>query len=157
MTLPHLSRFPKPLARLLGALPCRPASQAFVTVANLVAWPTLRDLDWSGINGRRFCVLMKDTGLKFYFSVRDQGFRSECEGPAAVTFTATAQDFARLSLRREDPDTLFFNRRLVIEGDTDLGLQVKNLLDTVELEAAARAMPAGLGWVVLRLRELVPG
>lgn len=59
-----------------------------------------------------------------------------------------------LTLRLEDPDTLFFNRRLLIEGDTDLGLRVKNMLDGVELEAAARAMPAGIGRVVLSLRAL---
>ena len=32
-------------------------------------------------------------------------------------------------LRLEDPDTLFFSRRLVIEGDTELGLALKNALD----------------------------
>jgi predicted lipid carrier protein YhbT len=32
--------------------------------------------------------------------------------------------------RQEDPDTLFFLRRLMIEGDTELGLAVKNLLDS---------------------------
>ncbi|SNB73692.1 SCP-2 sterol transfer family protein [Kingella negevensis] len=34
--------------------------------------------------------------------------------------------------REEDPDTLFFNRKLQIEGDTELGLITKNLLDCVE-------------------------
>jgi hypothetical protein len=34
-----------------------------------------------------------------------------------------------LALRREDPDTLFFTRRLVLEGDTELGLALKNALD----------------------------
>ena len=37
-----------------------------------------------------------------------------------------------LAARRSDPDTLFFERRLVIEGDTALGLEAKNLLDTIE-------------------------
>jgi predicted lipid carrier protein YhbT len=35
-------------------------------------------------------------------------------------------------MRQEDPDTLFFNRTLDIEGDTELGLIVKNMLDAVE-------------------------
>jgi predicted lipid carrier protein YhbT len=34
--------------------------------------------------------------------------------------------------RQEDPDTLFFNRSLSIEGDTELGLRVKNMLDALE-------------------------
>ena len=35
--------------------------------------------------------------------------------------------------RQEDPDTLFFSRRLSMEGDTELGLLVKNTLDAIEL------------------------
>ena len=41
-------------------------------------------------------------------------------------------DFALLAARKEDPDTLFFSRRLVMEGDTELGLLVKNTLDAIE-------------------------
>lgn len=40
-----------------------------------------------------------------------------------------------LALREEDPDTLFFSRRLRMEGDTDLGLLVKNTLDAVDWDA----------------------
>jgi predicted lipid carrier protein YhbT len=36
--------------------------------------------------------------------------------------------------RQEDPDTLFFQRRLTIEGDTELGLEVKNILDALDHE-----------------------
>ncbi len=35
-------------------------------------------------------------------------------------------------MRKEDSDTLFFNRRLVVEGDTELGLVAKNTLDAIE-------------------------
>ncbi len=42
------------------------------------------------------------------------------------------RDFHLLASRREDADTLFFARRLVMEGDTDLGLIVKNTLDAVD-------------------------
>ena len=48
-----------------------------------------------------------------------------------VTVRASLADYLALALRREDPDTLFFTRRLVIEGDTELGLQVKNALDAL--------------------------
>ena len=40
--------------------------------------------------------------------------------------------FYQLLQRQEDPDTLFFNRRLSIEGDTELGLMVKNTLDALD-------------------------
>ena len=150
----NLPAFPKPLARLMSSLPSRPASHAFAAAGNLVAWPSLRELDWSHVAGRRFCVHVRDLGLELYFSVRAEGFRAERNGLADVTFTASAGDFARLALRLEDPDTLFFNRRLLIEGDTDLGLTVKNMLDAVELETATATMPAGMGRVVMKLQQL---
>lgn len=52
-------------------------------------------------------------------------------GKADVTVRASLADYAALALRREDPDTLFFSRRLVIEGDTALGLTIKNALDAL--------------------------
>jgi O2-independent ubiquinone biosynthesis accessory factor UbiT len=39
-----------------------------------------------------------------------------------------------IAARKEDPDTLFFQRRLKIEGDTELGLEVKNLIDGIDIE-----------------------
>ncbi len=150
----NLPAFPKPLASLVAALPSWPASRAFTAAGNLVAWPSLRELDWAHVSGRRFCVHVNDLGLKLYFTVHGNGFRALKEGPSDVVFTATAQDFARLALRLEDPDTLFFNRRLLIEGDTNLGLTVKNMLDAVELETATAGMPPGMGRVVLKLRQL---
>ena len=151
--LPTFPTFPPALARLNAHLPALPFSAALAGAMNLAAWRALAGLDWAELRGRRFCVRVSDLGLKAYFSVGRDGFAAQVLERADVTFTATAQDFARLALRLEDPDTLFFNRRLIIEGDTDLGLQVKNMLDGVELEQVAAAMPAGLGRVLLRLSE----
>lgn len=139
-----LPKIPPPLARIVSSLPTFPASLAFTVAGNLALWPSLRDLDWQEVYGRRFCVRVNDLGLKFYFSIRPQGFVPEVAHGADVTFSATAEDFLRLGLRQEDPDTLFFNRRLVIEGDTDLGLRVKNMLDGVELDALLRYVPPAL-------------
>jgi predicted lipid carrier protein YhbT len=52
-------------------------------------------------------------------------------GKPDVTVRASLGDYFALALRREDPDTLFFTRRLVIEGDTELGLEIKNALDAL--------------------------
>ncbi len=52
-------------------------------------------------------------------------------GAADVVVRAGLRDYVSLALRREDPDSLFFSRRLVIEGDTALGLVVKNALDSL--------------------------
>ena len=52
-------------------------------------------------------------------------------GKPDVTVRATLADYVALARRREDPDTLFFTRRLVLEGDTELGLEIKNALDAL--------------------------
>jgi predicted lipid carrier protein YhbT len=61
-----------------------------------------------------------------------------------LIISASAQDFYRLAKREEDPDTLFFSRRLVMEGDTELGLMIKNTLDAMELNVfeLLKALPA---------------
>jgi predicted lipid carrier protein YhbT len=59
---------------------------------------------------------------------------------ADVSFSASASDLLMIAARKQDPDTLFFQRRLVIEGDTELGLYVKHLMDAIELEQMAKAL-----------------
>jgi len=46
----------------------------------------------------------------------------------------SATDLLLLASRLEDADTLFFQRRLQLVGDTELGLQVRNLLDQLPWE-----------------------
>lgn len=139
----HLPAFPAPLSRLAGRLPALPVSAAMSATLNLVAWPGLRTLDWSALQGRRFCVHVRDTGMRMYFSLGAHGFSPLALERAEVTFSATALDFARLALRLEDPDALFFDRRLFIEGDTELGLAAKNLLDSMDLSVLLGRLPFG--------------
>ena len=73
-------------------------------------------------------------------------------GSPYLLFRATARDFASLAAGEADADTLFFNRRLVLEGDTEAALLVKNALDCVEAPRA-RALLSRL----LRVRRRVDG
>lgn len=54
------------------------------------------------------------------------------EGPGEATIRGSLAAFKTLAERKQDPDQLFFQRRLVIEGDTELGLALKNLLDSLD-------------------------
>lgn len=54
------------------------------------------------------------------------------DGQGETTIRGSLPAFKTLAERRQDPDQLFFQRRLVIEGDTELGLGLKNLLDSLE-------------------------
>ncbi|MBO0611469.1 ubiquinone anaerobic biosynthesis accessory factor UbiT [Thiothrix fructosivorans] len=145
--------FPSSLAALISRLPAYPPSLTFATAFNLTVWKSLQDLEWEALQDRRFCVAVRDTGIKLWFSMATSGLKAETAGQADVTFTATLLDFTRLALRLEDPDTLFFNRRLLIEGDTDLGLRVKNMLDGVEFETLLESFPSVLGRLVNQVRK----
>ena len=56
-------------------------------------------------------------------------------GSRLPQFPAALSAYLQMVSRQEDPDTLFFNRSLAIEGDTELGLRVKNMLDALEWPA----------------------
>jgi len=86
------------------------------------------------LDNRTFLVEVLDTGGTACFTYRGGFFRPLFTAPAApdLSFRANLSAFLQLLARQEDPDTLFFNRELSIEGDTELGLVVKNMLDAVE-------------------------
>ena len=86
------------------------------------------------LENRVFYVEVIDTGGRACFTYRDGLFRPVFYPPeeSDLTFRANLSAFMQLLARQEDPDTLFFNRELSIEGDTELGLVVKNMLDAVE-------------------------
>ncbi|MCD1629900.1 ubiquinone anaerobic biosynthesis accessory factor UbiT [Marinobacter shengliensis] len=62
------------------------------------------------------------------------------EGPGEATIRGSLAAFKTLAERQQDPDQLFFQRRLVIEGDTELGLALKNLLDSLEWDLSPRRL-----------------
>lgn len=66
--------------------------------------------------------------------------------PAEATVRGTATDLLLLAGRLEDADTLFFQRRLVLAGDVELGLTARNLLDRLPWET----VPLGLRIVLNR-------
>jgi len=83
--------------------------------------------------GKTVSLEASDLGTRVRVSYDGNRFRSYGGGaPADVTIRSTASGFLALALRREDPDTLFFTRRLVVTGDTELGLVVKNALDAID-------------------------
>lgn len=142
--------FPPGLAGLVARLPATPPSRVFSLAANRLLWPALQELDWQALAGRRYAIRVKDLGLTLRFTVTPRGFSPD-SGTPDLTISATARDFLLLLGRREDPDTLFFSRRLVSEGDTALGLTVKNLLDALDPETVLRRLPLPLANLAQRL------
>ena len=78
--------------------------------------------------GRRLGIEVSDLGIGWVIEL--QGTRLVVvDEPAEATVRGTATDLLLLAGRREDADTLFFQRRLVLTGDTELGLTARNVLD----------------------------
>lgn len=149
MNLPKLPDFtlPAPLMRLGGRLPQLPPTLALVTGLNLALGRLIPREPLEMLIGKRFVIRVKDAGMTLRFAYGERGFRPSFDAaPADLTISARARDFIALLTREEDPDTLFFNRRLLMEGDTDLGLLVKNTLDGIDLPRfdPARLSPAEL-------------
>ena len=103
------------------------------------------------LEGRWLSIHARDIGLLWYTSVVDGRLVVSQQADADVSFSADASDLLMIAARKQDPDTLFFQRRLVIEGDTELGLYVKNLMDAIELEQ----MPKALRVMLLQLADFV--
>ncbi|HEM8612385.1 TPA: SCP2 domain-containing protein [Citrobacter amalonaticus] len=111
----------------------------------------LADGELEFLEGRWLSITVRDIGLKWYTSVENDKLIVCEDAQADVSFSADASDLLMIAARKQDPDTLFFQRRLVIEGDTELGLYVKNLMDAIDLEQ----MPKALRVMLLQLADFV--
>lgn len=111
----------------------------------------LADGELDFLEGRWLQIDVVDLGLNWAMTLRDGQLRVSQPATPDVIFTSQANDLVLIAAGREDPDTLFFQRRLRIEGDTELGLRVKNLLDATDPER----MPALLRHALHQLADLV--
>lgn len=125
---------PAPIGSALSRLPAYPGSLLLVAALNAVLARQLPADVRQYLEGKQLRIHVRDARLTFDF--RCAGTRFVAQKPqdrTDLTISANAQDFVRLAQRQEDPDTLFFNRRLSMEGDTELGLVVKNAIDALDL------------------------
>lgn len=92
--------------------------------------------DLEFLSNRVLKISVEDAGIGWRLSYLNGQLKIlPLNGSSDATISGTAKAFVLLASRQEDPDTLFFRRELSIEGDTELGLELKNLLDSVELDA----------------------
>ncbi|WP_232803546.1 SCP2 sterol-binding domain-containing protein [Motilimonas sp. E26] len=79
-------------------------------------------------------VTVTDLDLSWCMTLKGQKIQVAAPQQVAdVSFMGVLNDLILIAGRKEDADTLFFQRRLQIEGDTELGLEVKNLLDGFDM------------------------
>ena len=120
--------------KLLRLLPEAPPAHALALALNagvLVGLVSREALE--PLRGKTISLETSDLGTRVRVTYGGTRFKSYGgSAPANLTIRSSAAGFLALALRRDDPDTLFFTRRLVMTGDTELGLVVKNLLDAID-------------------------
>ncbi|MBO9716178.1 MAG: SCP2 sterol-binding domain-containing protein [Pseudoxanthomonas sp.] len=136
----------KPLLRRLPRAVHTPLAERVLARAVRRIDPGTLDI----VRGRRLGIEVQDLGLAWVFAWDGQQLRA-CDAPAESTVRGSATDLLGLASRQEDADTLFFQRRLVLTGDVELGLTVRNLLDRLPWED----LPLGLRIVLRRGSQLL--
>lgn len=124
---------PPRLGKLLAKLPSAPGTFLFVNALNITFSKRLSADVRASLTSKKLRIKVLDAQLSFNFKWNSNRFCAyQHPDGADLTISATAYDFFLLARRLEDPDALFFSRRLIMEGDTELGLLVKNALDAIE-------------------------
>lgn len=138
----HLLRMippPRHWKRLLALLPQSAQAAMVETLLSRTLSASLETRMLEPIQGRRLGIEVSDLGLYWVLELREGRLRTSA-GIAEATVCGSATDLLLLASRLEDADTLFFQRRLMLTGDTELGLTVRNLLDRMPWET----VPLGL-------------
>ena len=126
-TLPRLLTLP------MGLIPPRLNSTVLAQILHRVFDAELKDGELDFLDGKVMRIGVDDARLTFRLTLADGRIRAAKTGED-LTIDGNVYEFLLLATRREDPDTLFFNRRLRLGGSTELGLYAKNFLDSLELE-----------------------
>lgn len=131
--------WPAPLARaaeharqVVRRLPVQPPSFVAARLLDRLLWPKLDAGQRSALAGRVVEVELIETGVRVRLLLGERGF-SVAGGSAgpAVRIRARTDALWRLVRGQDDADRLFFERALVMEGDTEYGLILKNTLDAI--------------------------
>ncbi len=126
---------PAPLAFPLALIPRRVHNTLLVQILNRLFAAELAEGELDFLQDRVMRVEVTDARLIFHITLRQNRLSVVADRRADdLSISGCVYDFLLLATRREDADTLFFNRRLKLGGDTELGLYVKNFLDALELE-----------------------
>lgn len=151
MGLLRLLPAPAVFARPLALLPQSLLNRGSRALVDAVLAEPLANGSLDHLAGRRLGVEVTDLGLRWVIAIDGRSVAIlEPEAAAEATVRGSATDLLLLASRLEDADTLFFQRRLQLTGDVELGLTVRNLLDQLPWES----MPLGLRIVLNRAARL---
>lgn len=140
---PRHPTIPALLAWPFAVIPSMVHSTVLAKILNVQFAAQIRDGDLEFLHKRCLLIQVRDAQVAYQLRYDSSTGFSSCRitGEADLTISGALYDFLALATRREDSDTLFFNRRVVMMGDTALGLELKNLLDSMDFAALAQPTP----------------
>ncbi len=141
------------LASIVSRLPQFPPSAATALALNLVLEDVLSSSDLDPARNKLVRVEIPDVGLTLSYRVHDTGIAASGNDTPDVTITAESGALWSLVTGREDADMLFFSRRLVMTGDTELGLFIRNRLDALDRKKLLQPRLPGPRAVMSALRR----
>jgi O2-independent ubiquinone biosynthesis accessory factor UbiT len=127
---------PQHLGRAMQLCPAGLRMRVLADSLNRYLAEQVLDDEWALLEGKVLAIELTDLRLSWWLSCRSA--RLEAAGPEAAIdakISGCTGDFILLAGRLEDPDTLFFERRLEVTGDTASGLLLRNLLDRMPAQA----------------------
>lgn len=127
----------KPFLITLRVIPDKIHTQLISSCINhLLRGQELKKRLWE-LEGKTVCLNIKDAETRFHFLIQGGHLKSAPDNISNVTISGDATEFWKLATQKEDPDTLFFRRSLSIEGETETGVHIKNIMDSLEYDRDA--------------------
>jgi len=147
----HIQKITLGMVKLAGLSPKPIRLHSAQLVLNHVFSEAIEDGDMDFLVGKVLVMQITDADFSLAITAiqKGDGLAIQCvdtlEGDANIR--GDLSSFVQLSAKTVDADTLFFQRKLVTEGDTALGLEFKNLTDGFDLEQLPRSLQDGLNWL----------
>ncbi|TNF35324.1 MAG: sterol-binding protein, partial [Gammaproteobacteria bacterium] len=125
VNLQHTPVLPAVLRVPFALLPKALNNRLLVESLNRLFAEELKADEFEFMSNKIMAIHIDDARLEFLFSY-DHGQFITLHNPRKpdLVVSGNMYHFLLLASRREDPDTLFFNRQLRTSGDTELGLYV---------------------------------
>lgn len=128
--------FPAPLSLPLKILPSFVHNKVLLTTLNRMFSAELKNGEMDFLLKKVIHILIEDAGIEYRFTLSDNKLvAADKSCTPDLVLQGTIYNYMLLASRREDTDTLFFSRRLHMQGDTELGLYVKNFLDGMDMDS----------------------
>jgi O2-independent ubiquinone biosynthesis accessory factor UbiT len=128
--------FPAPLSWPLKILPSFVHNKAIVATLNRMFSKELKEGELDFLQAKIIHISIEDAGIEYRFTLdNDKLTAADKNRSADLILQGTIYNYLLLASRQEDTDTLFFSRRLKMQGDTELGLYVKNFLDGLDMDS----------------------